>query len=139
MLLIDHNMALIMDVCDRILVLDQGRTLAEGSPDEVRANLDVAAAYLGISPMGLMNRARKGQIVVLIVGCMLALHLLSLFIGFAPKRRTEARTAAKASPPVIVAPQPVPAVIAFARPAENDPEPVTPPGRARRRGRRRRS
>jgi branched-chain amino acid transport system ATP-binding protein len=48
-LLIDHNMALIMDVCDRILVLDQGRALAEGSPDEVRANLDVAAAYLGES------------------------------------------------------------------------------------------
>ena len=36
-LLIDHNMALIMDVCDRIQVLDQGRTLAEGTPDEVRA------------------------------------------------------------------------------------------------------
>jgi branched-chain amino acid transport system ATP-binding protein len=48
-LLIDHNMALIMDVCDRIQVLDQGRTLAEGSPDEIRANLDVAAAYLGES------------------------------------------------------------------------------------------
>jgi branched-chain amino acid transport system ATP-binding protein len=48
-LLIDHNMALIMDVCDRIQVLDQGRTLAEGRPDEIRANLDVAAAYLGDS------------------------------------------------------------------------------------------
>jgi branched-chain amino acid transport system ATP-binding protein len=46
-LLIDHNMALIMDVCDHIHVLDQGRTLAEGTPDEVRGNLDVAAAYLG--------------------------------------------------------------------------------------------
>ncbi len=48
-LLIDHNMALIMDVCDRIQVLDQGRTLAEGTPDEIRGNLDVAAAYLGDS------------------------------------------------------------------------------------------
>lgn len=48
-LLIDHNMALIMDVCDRILVLDQGRTLAEGTPTQIRANLDVAAAYLGES------------------------------------------------------------------------------------------
>jgi branched-chain amino acid transport system ATP-binding protein len=46
-LLIDHNMALIMDVCDRIHVLDQGRTLAEGTPGEIRANLNVAAAYLG--------------------------------------------------------------------------------------------
>ena len=48
-LLIDHNMALVMDVCDRIQVLDQGRTLAEGTPAEVRANLDVTAAYLGES------------------------------------------------------------------------------------------
>ncbi len=46
-LLIDHNMALVMGVCDRIQVLDQGRTLAGGTPDEIRGNLDVAAAYLG--------------------------------------------------------------------------------------------
>jgi branched-chain amino acid transport system ATP-binding protein len=48
-LLIDHNMALIMDVCNRIQVLDQGRTLAAGAPAEIRANVDVAAAYLGES------------------------------------------------------------------------------------------
>jgi branched-chain amino acid transport system ATP-binding protein len=48
-LLIDHNMALIMDVCDRIHVLDQGTSLAEGTPAEIRGNLDVAAAYLGES------------------------------------------------------------------------------------------
>ena len=48
-LLIDHNMALVMQICDRIHVLDQGRTLAEGTPDAVRGNLDVAAAYLGES------------------------------------------------------------------------------------------
>jgi branched-chain amino acid transport system ATP-binding protein len=48
-LLVDHNVALVMDVCDRIQVLDQGRTLAEGPPGEIRANLDVAAAYLGES------------------------------------------------------------------------------------------
>jgi branched-chain amino acid transport system ATP-binding protein len=48
-LLIDHNMALIMEVCDRIQVLDQGTTLAEGTPAEIRGNLDVAAAYLGES------------------------------------------------------------------------------------------
>jgi branched-chain amino acid transport system ATP-binding protein len=46
-LLIDHNMALVMGVCDRIHVLDQGRTLAAGTPVEIRGNLDVAAAYLG--------------------------------------------------------------------------------------------
>ena len=48
-LLIDHNMALVMAVCDRIHVLDQGRTLAEGTPAEIRGNLDVASAYLGES------------------------------------------------------------------------------------------
>ncbi len=46
-LLIDHNMALVMAVCDRIHVLDRGLTLAEGTPAEIRGNLDVAAAYLG--------------------------------------------------------------------------------------------
>ena len=48
-LLIDHNLGLIMEICDRIHVLDQGRTLAEGTPADIRANLDVAAAYLGES------------------------------------------------------------------------------------------
>ena len=46
-LLIDHNVPLIMEVCDRIHVLDQGRTLAAGTPAEVRENIDVANAYLG--------------------------------------------------------------------------------------------
>jgi len=50
-LLIDHNMALIMETCDRIHVLDQGTTLAEGAPAEIRSNLDVAAAYLGETPV----------------------------------------------------------------------------------------
>jgi branched-chain amino acid transport system ATP-binding protein len=51
-LLIDHNMALVMSVCDRIMVLDQGRTLADGTPGEIRGNLDVAAAYLGETAVG---------------------------------------------------------------------------------------
>jgi branched-chain amino acid transport system ATP-binding protein len=46
-LLIDHNVTLILDVCDRIHVLDQGRTLAAGTPEEIRHNIDVANAYLG--------------------------------------------------------------------------------------------
>ena len=46
-LLIDHNMALVMAVCDRVVVLDQGRMLAEGTPEEIRRNIDVTAAYLG--------------------------------------------------------------------------------------------
>ena len=46
-LLIDHNVALIMDVCERIHVLDRGVTLAQGTPAEIRASADVATAYLG--------------------------------------------------------------------------------------------
>ena len=60
-LLIDHNMALIMDVCDRIEVLDQGRTLAEGTPEEIRGNLDVAAAYLGESAVHEEGRERRAR------------------------------------------------------------------------------
>jgi branched-chain amino acid transport system ATP-binding protein len=48
-LLVDHNVALVLEVCERIHVLDQGRTLAEGTPDEIRSHLGVAAAYLGES------------------------------------------------------------------------------------------
>jgi branched-chain amino acid transport system ATP-binding protein len=48
-LLVDHNVALVLKVCERIHVLDQGKTLAEGTPQEIRAHLGVAAAYLGES------------------------------------------------------------------------------------------
>ena len=48
-LLVDHNIALVLEVCERIHVLDQGTTLAEGTPQEIRNDLGVAAAYLGES------------------------------------------------------------------------------------------
>jgi branched-chain amino acid transport system ATP-binding protein len=46
-LLVEHDMRLVMNLSDHILVLDYGKTLAEGSAAEVRANPDVIAAYLG--------------------------------------------------------------------------------------------
>ena len=52
-LLIDHNVGLIMEVCDRVHVLDRGRTLAQGTPDEIRKNFDVATAYLGVGGPGV--------------------------------------------------------------------------------------
>ena len=48
-LVVDHNMSLIMEVSDRIHVLDRGRTLAQGNPEQIRKNIDVTAAYLGSS------------------------------------------------------------------------------------------
>jgi branched-chain amino acid transport system ATP-binding protein len=46
-LLVDHDMGLVLGVCDRILVLDFGKQIAEGSPGEVRSNPRVLEAYLG--------------------------------------------------------------------------------------------
>jgi ABC-type branched-subunit amino acid transport system ATPase component/branched-subunit amino acid ABC-type transport system permease component len=46
-LLVDHDVALVLDVCDHIYVLDFGRVIAEGDPAAIRANRDVADAYLG--------------------------------------------------------------------------------------------
>ncbi|MBS0248686.1 MAG: branched-chain amino acid ABC transporter ATP-binding protein/permease [Proteobacteria bacterium] len=45
--LIDHNLRMMMALCQRIVVLDQGRLIADGTPDEVRANPQVVSAYLG--------------------------------------------------------------------------------------------
>ena len=47
--LIEHDMSVVMDISDRVVVLDYGKKIGDGVPDEVRNNPDVIDAYLGVS------------------------------------------------------------------------------------------
>jgi branched-chain amino acid transport system ATP-binding protein len=58
-ILIEHDMGVVMDISDRVAVLDMGAKIAEGTPDEVRANPQVIKAYLG-DPKGTPTEQPRG-------------------------------------------------------------------------------
>ena len=47
--LIEHDMGVVMDLSERVVVLDYGRKIADGTPDQVRSNQTVIDAYLGVT------------------------------------------------------------------------------------------
>ena len=59
--LIEHDMGVVMDISDRVIVLDYGRKIADGPPDEVRANPEVVAAYLGEPDQGEVRAPPAAQ------------------------------------------------------------------------------
>lgn len=90
-LLIEHDMSLVMKICERIVVIDYGVTIAEGLPDEISTNSKVITAYLGsddeIDEQGFESKKRRGRKMLRVenvnvsYGAIHALHDISLTVN----------------------------------------------------------
>ena len=58
--MVDHDMGLVLDVCDRMVVLNLGRVIAVGTPAEIERNDEVKRAYLGTTHAGVESAPRPG-------------------------------------------------------------------------------
>jgi len=61
-LIVEHDMPLLMGLCDRVYAMEAGRVIAEGTPAEIRNNPDVVASYLGTRESAIRRSGERDPI-----------------------------------------------------------------------------
>ena len=59
-LMVEHDMGMVMDLSDHVVVLNFGQVIAQGRPEEVQANPEVIRAYLGAGDVGALRARLRG-------------------------------------------------------------------------------